>query len=84
MEPNSLIVLLIVGAVAGWLAGLIMGGRGYGVVGNIVLGVIGSFLGGWVFGMLRLSMGRGLIGSIITSTIGAIIVVSLARALRRA
>jgi uncharacterized membrane protein YeaQ/YmgE (transglycosylase-associated protein family) len=84
MDTNSLIILLIVGAVAGWLAGLIMGGRGFGIVGNIVLGIIGSFLGGWVFGMLRLSIGRGLVGSIITSTVGAIIVLSLARALRRA
>lgn len=70
MDITDLIIFLAIGAVAGWLAGSLTKGRGFGLLGNIVIGVIGAFLGGFVFGLLGISAG-GLIGSIITATAGA-------------
>ena len=69
----NVIWFLIVGAVAGWLAGQVMKGRGFGVLGNIVIGVIGGFLGGFLFGFLGLSAGGGLVGSLITAFAGAVV-----------
>ena len=62
MEGTGLIMFLIIGAVAGWLAGKLMKGGGFGLVGNIVVGVIGAFIGGYLFGALGIAAG-GLIGS---------------------
>ena len=70
MDVQSLIIFLVIGAVAGWLAGLIMKGRGFRVLGNIVVGIIGAVVGGFLFGLLGLAAG-GLIGSIVTATGGA-------------
>ena len=70
MDITSLITFLAIGAVAGWLAGTLMKGRGFGLLANIVIGVIGAVLGGFVFGLLGISAG-GLIGAIITATAGA-------------
>ena len=60
----NVIWFLLIGAVAGWLAGQVMKGRGFGVVGNIIVGVIGAVLGGYLFGVLCLSAGGGLVGSL--------------------
>ncbi len=73
MGISSLIVLLLVGAVAGWLAGLIMKGFGFGLVGNIVVGIVGAVIAGIIFPRLGISFGSGIIGAIIQSTIGAVI-----------
>ena len=70
MDITGLIIFLAIGAVAGWLAGTLMKGGGFGILGNIVIGVIGAVLGGVVFGLLGISAG-GLIGSIVTATAGA-------------
>jgi uncharacterized membrane protein YeaQ/YmgE (transglycosylase-associated protein family) len=75
---------IIVGLIAGWLAGQVMKGGGYGVLMDIVLGLLGGIIGGWVFGSLGIWPGGGLIGSIIVSFIGAVILVALTRMLRRA
>ncbi len=64
---------IIIGAVAGWLAGNIMRGGGFGLLMNIVVGVVGALIGGWVFGLLGIGTGDGLIGSLITSLVGAIL-----------
>ncbi len=72
MEANGLIFTLIIGAVAGWLAGKIMKGRGFGILGNIVVGVVGAVLGGFLFGLLGISAG-GMAGSLVTATVGAIV-----------
>ena len=64
---------LIVGGVAGWLAGLIMKGQGQGVLMNIVFGIIGGVLGGWLFSLLDVQVGPGMLGSIVTATIGAVL-----------
>lgn len=69
----NFIWFLIIGAVAGWLAGLLMKGRGFGIIGNIIVGCIGALLGGFLFGLVGISGGGGLIGSLITALIGAII-----------
>ena len=78
-----LIWFLLVGLVAGWLAGKMMKGSGYGVVGDIVLGVVGAFVGGFLFRLLGISA-HGTIGAIVMATIGAMVLVALARTLRRA
>lgn len=72
MDIISLIIFLAVGAFAGWLAGIIIKGRGFGLIGNIIVGIVGAVLGGFVFGFLGITTG-GLLGSIIMATIGAVI-----------
>ncbi len=75
---------IIVGLIAGWLAGQVMKGGGYGVIVDILLGLLGGVVGGWLFGSLGLWPGGGMIGSIIVSFVGAVILVAISRALRRA
>ena len=70
---------IIVGLIAGWLAGQVMKGGGYGILVDIVLGILGGFLGGWLFGMLHLWPGGGIIGSLIVAFIGAVILVWITR-----
>ena len=79
----ELLYFLLIGAVAGWLAGQIMRGGGYGIVGNIILGIIGAFVGGWLLGELGVSIGGGLGGTIATSVIGAIVVLLIAGLFKR-
>ena len=64
---------ILVGLIAGWLAGALMKGGGFGVIGDIIVGVIGALLGGFLFGSLGISAGGGLLGAIIVATIGAIV-----------
>ncbi|MBU0784709.1 MAG: GlsB/YeaQ/YmgE family stress response membrane protein [Gammaproteobacteria bacterium] len=80
----SLLVFLIVGIVAGWLAGLLVKGGGFGLLGDLVVGVIGAFVGGYIFNSLGVSSGGGLIGSIVVATIGAIVLLVLIRFIKRA
>ena len=83
MDSHGIIAWLIIGVVAGWLAGLIVRGQGFGLIGDIVLGIIGAFIGGWLAGVLGLHIGSGLISSIITATVGAVILAGIVRLLRR-
>lgn len=84
-ELQSLIVWLIVGGVAGFLAGTIVRGYGFGVVGNIVVGIVGAFLAGWLLPRLGLNLGvSGIVGAILYAMIGAIILLLLIGFLRRA
>jgi len=80
----GLLYWIVVGLIAGWLAGQIMRGGGYGVLVDIVLGMLGGIVGGWVFGMLGIWPGGGVIGSIIVAFVGAVILVWLTRVLKRA
>ncbi len=82
MAVTSLIWFLLIGLIAGWLAGQVMRGGGYGLVGDMIIGVIGALLGGWLFGLLGISAG-GLIGSIIMAFVGAVVLIFLLRAIRR-
>ena len=78
-----LLWFLLIGIAAGWLAGQLMKGGGFGLLGDLVIGVVGAFIGGWVFSMLGMGA-YGLVGSLITATIGAIILLGLIRLIKRA
>jgi len=78
----ELLWFLIIGIAAGWLAGQLMKGGGYGLIGDLVIGVIGALIGGWLFGMLGIFAG-GLIGRLITATIGAVVLLFLIRLIKR-
>jgi uncharacterized membrane protein YeaQ/YmgE (transglycosylase-associated protein family) len=80
----SFIWFILIGLVAGWLAGQVMKGGGYGVLGDIIVGVLGALLGGWLFGKLGIGAGGGLLGSLIVAFIGACILIFLLRLIRRA
>jgi uncharacterized membrane protein YeaQ/YmgE (transglycosylase-associated protein family) len=86
MTAASLIIFLIVGAIAGWLAGLIVRGFGFGLLGNIVIGIIGAFLAGWLLPMLGVgfSLGNPLVTSIVYALIGAIILLVIIGLIKRA
>ncbi len=83
MEPQGIIIWLVIGAIAGWLAGQVVKGGGFGLVGDIIVGIIGSVLGGWLFGTYVVGTG-GILGAIIASTIGAIILLFILRLIKRA
>ena len=74
---------IIVGLIAGWLAGQVMRGSGYGILIDIVLGLVGGIIGGWLFGALGVFPGGGVIGSILVSFVGAVILVAIVHAIRR-
>ena len=78
----ALLYYLIVGGIAGWLGGQIMKGSGFGIIGNIVVGIIGGIIGGWLFDVLDISAGSGLVGSIITAAAGAIVLLWIARMIK--
>jgi len=80
----DLLWFLIIGLVAGWLAGVLVKGGGFGVIGDIVVGVIGAVLGGWLFGVFGASAGGGLLGALIVATIGAVVLLLIVRVLKRA
>ncbi|MZR29855.1 GlsB/YeaQ/YmgE family stress response membrane protein [Sneathiella litorea] len=73
MGLESLLIFLLVGAVAGWLAGLIIKGFGFGLIGNIVVGIIGAFVAGFILPALGINIGGGILGAIIHATIGAVL-----------
>ena len=76
-EPSSLLILILVGLVAGWLAGKIMQGTGFGVIGDIAIGIVGAFFGTWLLGMFGIVIGIGLIAAIINATIGAVVLLAI-------
>jgi uncharacterized membrane protein YeaQ/YmgE (transglycosylase-associated protein family) len=78
------LIWIVVGLIAGWLAGQLMKGGGYGVIVDIILGVLGGVLGGWIFGLLGISTGGGMVGSIIVAFVGAVILVGITRLLKKA
>jgi len=80
----GILAWIVVGLIAGWLAGQVMKGGGYGMVVDIILGLLGGVLGGWIFGKLGVSTGGGMIGSIIVAFIGAVILVGITRLLKKA
>ena len=81
MSGNQLIWFLLVGLIAGWLAGTIMKGSGFGLVGDLVVGVIGALLGGWLFSVLGITAG-GLLGAILVALIGALVLLWIVRLVR--
>ena len=83
MDLRQLLWFLLIGLAAGWLAGRIMKGKGFGVLGDMVVGVIGAFVGGWVFGLLGLAAG-GLLGRLVTATVGAMLLLYVIRLAKKA
>ncbi|MGF6758582.1 GlsB/YeaQ/YmgE family stress response membrane protein [Paraburkholderia sp. GAS334] len=81
---HGILAWLIIGAVAGWLAGLLVKGGGFGLIVDIIVGVVGAFIGGWLAGALGISLGGGWIGSIGTAVIGAVVLLIVIRLIKRA
>ena len=79
----SIIAALIIGGIAGWLAGKIVRGAGFGLIGNIVIGIIGAFLAGWLLPQLGVNLGTGWIREIINATIGGVIILVILSLIRR-
>ena len=83
MSIESIIIFLIVGAIAGWLAGQVVKGRGFGLVGDIIVGIIGALIAGWLLPRLGIYIGGGIIGQVIEAFIGAVILLIILRLVRR-
>lgn len=84
MDTHGIIAWILIGGIAGWLAGLIVRGGGFGIIGDIVVGIIGAVIFGWLFGAAGLSVGSGMIGSIVAAVIGAVILILVTRLVTRA
>ena len=80
----SIIIWLIVGAIAGWLAGMVVKGGGFGLIGDIIVGIIGSLLGGWLLPRLGLVIGGDFVGDVINAFIGAVILLLILKLIKRA
>lgn len=81
LDPGGLLAWLVVGLIAGFLASMVMRGGGYGIVGDIIVGIVGAFLGGLIASALGFGGSTGFIGSIIVALIGAIILIAILRAI---
>ena len=79
----GLFYFLVVGLIAGWLAGQVMKGGGYGVIIDIVLGILGGITGGWIFGALGIWPGGGIIGAILVAFVGAVVLVGITRLIKK-
>jgi uncharacterized membrane protein YeaQ/YmgE (transglycosylase-associated protein family) len=80
---EALVILIVVGLIAGWLAGLITQGGGFGLIGNIIVGILGAFIGFYQFGYLNITIFPGWIGIILTATLGSVILLFIVGLLRR-
>lgn len=83
MDAQSIIIWLIVGAIAGWLAGMVVRGGGFGLIGDIIVGIIGAVIAGWLLPRLGIFIGGGFIAAVIDAFIGAVILLIILRLLRR-
>ncbi|OJF94249.1 GlsB/YeaQ/YmgE family stress response membrane protein [Pararhizobium antarcticum] len=84
MGIESILIFILIGAIAGWLAGLIVKGFGFGLLGNIIVGIVGAFIAGALFPRLGLPLGDGILGAILAATLGAVILLLLIRVIKRA
>jgi uncharacterized membrane protein YeaQ/YmgE (transglycosylase-associated protein family) len=86
MSNESLLVIIIVGVVAGWLAGQLVRGYGFGLIGDLIVGILGAFVGSWLLPQLHIHLGAGMISAIINATLGAVVLLIILRlvTLRRA
>jgi len=83
MAPETIIIWLVIGAVAGWLAGQIVKGGGFGLIGDIVVGIIGAVIAGWLLPRVGLYIGGGFIAEVINAAIGAVILLAIVRLVKR-
>jgi len=84
IPAQTLLIWAVVGAVAGWLAGMIVKGGGFGLLGDIVVGIVGAFVGGWLLPRLGVHLGAGFVPVVANATIGAVVLLLLIRLIRRA
>jgi uncharacterized membrane protein YeaQ/YmgE (transglycosylase-associated protein family) len=82
LSQESLLVILFVGLIAGWLAGLIVRGAGFGLIGDIAIGIIGAFIGDWLLPKLGIHLGAGVVRAVINATIGAVALLLVIRLIR--
>ena len=82
MSNESLLIILGIGLIAGWLAGQIVQGTGFGIVGDLIIGIVGAFIGSWLLPQLGIHLGSGIIAAIINATIGALILLLIIRLVR--
>ena len=82
MHTDSILSILIIGALAGWLAGKLFKGRGFGIIGNIVVGIVGAVIGSILFGLLGVTAGS-FIGSLVTATIGALVLLFIVNLIKK-
>ncbi|MEQ1902234.1 MAG: GlsB/YeaQ/YmgE family stress response membrane protein [Devosia sp.] len=83
METQSILVILVVGLVAGWLAGQIVKGRGMGLITDLAVGIVGAFIGSWILPRIGLVLGPSLLAAIVNATIGAVILLLIIRLVQR-
>jgi uncharacterized membrane protein YeaQ/YmgE (transglycosylase-associated protein family) len=84
LDASAVLIWLIVGALAGWLAGLVVRGAGFGLIGDIVVGIVGAFIAGWLLPRVGIHLGEGFVAAVIDAFIGAVILLLILRLLRRA
>ena len=73
MSGESLLIILVVGLIAGWLAGQVVQGTGFGLIGDLIIGIVGAFIGGWLMPQLGIHLGSGIVAAIINATVGAVV-----------
>lgn len=83
MSGESLLIILLIGLIAGWLAGQIVRGTGFGLVADIALGIVGAFIGSWLLPQLGIRIGTGTVSAIIVATIGAVVLLLILRLFNR-
>jgi uncharacterized membrane protein YeaQ/YmgE (transglycosylase-associated protein family) len=83
LSGESILIILLVGLIAGWLAGLVVQGTGFGLIGDIAIGIVGALIASWLFPKLGLRLGTGMVREIIDATIGAIILLVIIRLVKR-
>lgn len=81
---HGILAWLIIGAIAGWLAGVLVKGGGFGILVDILVGIVGAFIGGWLAALIGVGVGGSMIASIVTATIGAIVLLVILRLVKRA
>ena len=80
---EGLIITLVIGGLAGWLAGLIVKGGGQGILINIVVGIVGAFIGNWLFGALDVTIGSGFVPALVSATVGAVVLLLIVGLIRK-
>lgn len=83
LSGESILVILLVGLIAGWLAGQVVQGTGFGLIGDICIGIVGAFIASWLFPRLGIALGVGLVREIVSATIGAILLLIIIRLVKR-
>jgi uncharacterized membrane protein YeaQ/YmgE (transglycosylase-associated protein family) len=83
ISNEGLLVILVVGVIAGWLAGQLVSGSGFGLIGDLAIGVIGAFIGTWLLPRLNIHIGSGIVGAIVSATVGAVLLLSILRIFRK-